>query len=334
MIHFRQCGGLCGLGILAAWPGRLPAQSVATPPSLSLVQIERFHSAALGVDKNVLVYLPRSYATSPGRRYPVVYVLHGYGGNESDWISRGQLNLVADSAFGHGVREMILVMPDGDNGRWSNWSATVPTERCAGDEDLAEAAEAFCVQRAAYGDAVARDLVRWVDARYRTLADRAHRGLMGLSMGGTGALTLALTYPGRFSAAVAFSAVAVPLYVPADSLGHPAHEAQSFDELEAFYQRPLPWWRLAWGPDSTAWWRYDPSRAAARLLRSGDPLPALRLEVGRDDPLAAGNRLLVGRLAALGIPSEFLVAEGQHTWRFWRSHAGEALAWLGEHFGG
>lgn len=329
MIHSHWWRPLTTLCLLAALPGRLPAQSAGANAGYSRVRLEHFRSAALGVEKNVLVYLPPSYATSPGHRYPVVYVLHGYGGNETNWVSRGQLDRVADSAFGHGVPEMILVMPDGDNGRWANWSESEPPEECAREEDLAEAAEAFCVERADYGDYVARDLVAWTDARYRTLAGRAHRGLMGLSMGGTGVLTLAFTYPTVFAATFSFSAVADMFYLPGDSAGHPAHEAQSFDELEAALHRPLPQLRLTWGSDTSTWWRYDPSRAAAHLVRAGGRVPAIRMEVGIDDPLAPSNQVVSDRLTLLGIHHEFLESDGRHSWWFWRRHAGEALAWLG-----
>jgi len=80
------------------------------------VRVERFFSPALGVEKHYVVYLPPSYATAPARRYPVAYYLHGLTGNESDWVSLAGIDVIADSLMAGGMSEMILVMPDGDDG--------------------------------------------------------------------------------------------------------------------------------------------------------------------------------------------------------------------------
>ena len=151
------------------------------------MRVERFFSPALGVEKHYVVYLPPSYATAPTRRYPVAYYLHGLTGNEADWVALASIDVVADSLIAGGGPEMIVVMPDGDDGWYTNWEeAPQPYGVCLVDTLLNRAAPALCVVEARYEDYIARDLVRHVDSTYRTLADRRHRGIAGLSMGDSG----------------------------------------------------------------------------------------------------------------------------------------------------
>jgi S-formylglutathione hydrolase FrmB len=275
----------------------------------------------------LLVYLPASYTREPGQRYPVAYLLHGRTGNEADWIARGDLDAVADSVFAHGS-ELILVMPDGDNSFWVNWAESPGYAACARDSLLIEAAASFCVPTARYGDYLAHDLVAYVDSAFRSMPARAHRGLLGLSMGGTGALTLALSYPQVFAAALAFSAPQ-PFYLGPYPYQAPAHQAESLEAVEQALGRKLgPMTRARWGADTAGWWRHDPERAARRLVKSGGPLPALRLEVGSRDPYVDENRALAAALSALGVPHQLRVDEGAHEWSYWRAHSGAALAWL------
>src|SRR5204862_2654948 len=112
------------------------------------------------VDRDVLVVLPPSYAKSPKRRYPVVYALHGYSIGAEQWIKEIHVPQTVEGAFAKGAREMIIVLPDAKtvhNG--SMYSSSVTT----GDF------ETF----------VARDLVGYIDRRYRTIPDRKSRGLVG-----------------------------------------------------------------------------------------------------------------------------------------------------------
>ncbi|GAA4729602.1 alpha/beta hydrolase family protein [Flavisolibacter ginsenosidimutans] len=137
-------------------------------------------------DRSVSVYLPASYKTSPSRRYPVVYFLHGYTdddakfyGDKKHWM---KLPPVLDSAFASGsVHEMILVTPDAfTQFQGSMYSASITT----GD----------------WEDFVAKELVAYVDAHYRTLPQAESRGLCGHSMGGYGALRIGEKHPEIFSA--------------------------------------------------------------------------------------------------------------------------------------
>src|SRR5207248_9890419 len=132
--------------------------------------------------------------------------LHGLTRDAADWVSLAGIDVVAGSLIAGGSSEMILVMPDGDDGWYTNWEeAPEPYAACLADTLLNRAAPALCVVQARYEDYIARDLVRHVDSTYRTLADRRHRGIAGLSMGGYGAATSALAHPAVFSAAASQS---------------------------------------------------------------------------------------------------------------------------------
>jgi enterochelin esterase-like enzyme len=159
-----------------------------------------FVSAALGVRKHAVVYLPPSYDRDSTRRYPVAYYLHGLSGSETDWVSKGSIDVAADSLFAAGAPEMILVMPDGDDGWYTTWASQVSLSSCA-DTLHTESPDRYCVAHERYDDYIAHDVVSYIDAHYRTRADRAHRGFGGLSMGGYGAIILALHYPNVFGAA-------------------------------------------------------------------------------------------------------------------------------------
>ena len=142
-------------------------------------------------DRKVSVYLPPSYAKSPSRRYPVLYLLHGFTDSDSRWFGLDGPHFVnvptaADVAFKQGVRELIIVMPDAFTKYWgSMYSNSV----VVGDW------ESF----------VAEELVAYIDKHYRTLPRRESRGLAGHSMGGYGTIRIAMRYPQVFSSIYAMS---------------------------------------------------------------------------------------------------------------------------------
>ena len=157
------------------------------------VVVERFHSKVLAGNRAgdpdvraVPIYLPPSYAEDPGRRYPVVHVLTGFTGrgrmllNDSPWSP--SLDDRVDALIARGAcGEMILVMPD-------------CFTRYGGSQYLNSSATGR------YEDHLVVELVRHVDERYRTLPDREHRGIVGKSSGGYGALVQGMRHPGVFGA--------------------------------------------------------------------------------------------------------------------------------------
>ena len=141
-----------------------------------------FYSPALDRDMSYYVYLPPGYG-SEGRRYPVLYMLHGGGGSKDEWAAYGLVDDVDRSIESKDIRPLIVVMPQGDLSYWVNWVDGGPR----------------------WGDYVARDVRRQVDATFRTLPDASHRAIGGLSMGGAGALQLAFNHPDIFQVVGAHS---------------------------------------------------------------------------------------------------------------------------------
>ena len=174
--------------------GRTVAPVAPVPPSGALVR-DTVRSAALRgnplgdpAERAVAVYLPPSYAASPARRYPVVYLLHGFDGDPDQWAGeRMRLPRAMDSLVAAGaVREMIVVMPDGRNALGGSFFANTAA---AGR----------------WEDFLVREVVGHVDGRYRTVRGAAGRGIAGWSMGGHAALRLAGSHPEVFGAAYALS---------------------------------------------------------------------------------------------------------------------------------
>src|SRR4051794_7977399 len=143
---------------------------------MAIVQTGLTFPSALG-ETRYSVILPDDYHTSAAARYPVIYLMHGIGGHEDEWLVGSQ---IADYASG---RNLILVCADA-------------AQRCYVDS---ADGSSLCETMAA------RDLVAFMDARYRTIPQREARGLLGLSMGGYGALYCSLRHPQTFSAVVALS---------------------------------------------------------------------------------------------------------------------------------
>ena len=311
-------------------PPALHAQpAIVAPSAHGRVLADSFWSPALGVRKQFVVYLPPSYDRQPARRYSVAYYLHGSGGDEWDWVRRGGLAIVADSLATRGAGEAILVMPDGDDGWYTTWNALGNYDACRRDTTRTEPAASYCVPWPHYDDYVAHDLVARVDSAYRTRPERRARAVAGFSMGGYGALVLALRYPDVFSAAASHSGLVSPLYLGPTPYTAPAQYARTpadWRRLVAAASNPR---RLAFGTDSAGWWARDPGRLADGVQRTRPALmPALYADVGTEDPFADGNRAFRDHLRTLGVPLTYHEWPGTHGWPYWRAHVGESLAWL------
>src|SRR5262249_23256288 len=194
-------------------PTAEPRAAETGPPSPSRVVTERFHTDALGVDKAVVIYLPRGYDSQASRRWPVFYYLHGLGGNETNWTKDGHLDGAADEL---GLAA-IVVMPDGDDGFYIDSAFKIDYDQCIKDGTglfvpSEQPHDTTCVRARNYETYIAKDLVSWVDAHYRTLSRREGRGIAGLSMGGFGAMELGLRHQDLFAAAASHSGAIALLY--------------------------------------------------------------------------------------------------------------------------
>jgi enterochelin esterase-like enzyme len=180
---------------LATAPGSLLTAQVQTivPPVVpgakpATVEQIKIHGTALEgnlegdtVDRDAIVFLPPSYAKEKSRHYPVVYALHGFFIGAAQWTGEIHVPQTIEGAFAQGAKEMIVVLPDSKtiyNG--SMYSSSVTT----GD----------------FENYVAHDVVTYIDAHYRTIPQRASRGLVGHSMGGYGASRIGMKHPDVFGA--------------------------------------------------------------------------------------------------------------------------------------
>jgi enterochelin esterase-like enzyme len=159
-------------------------------PGAKPVTVEhiKIHGASLegnlegeAVDREAFVFLPPSYEKDKKRHYPVVYALHGFFIGAEQWTHEIHVPQTIEGAFAQGSKEMIVVLPDSKtiyNGSMYSSSATT------GD----------------FENYVARDVVAYIDAHYRTIPDRQSRGLVGHSMGGYGASRIGMKHPDVFGA--------------------------------------------------------------------------------------------------------------------------------------
>jgi enterochelin esterase-like enzyme len=234
-----------------------------------------------GRSQPVDVYLPPGYATSPQRRYPVIYLLHGVPGRPAAFLETVRLGVVEDELVAlHRIRPAILVMPFGSTGSFT-------------DEEWANGVRANSNWEAF----VARDLVRAVDRRYRTIPTGRARALAGLSEGGYGSLNIGLHHPGEF------------------------------DVLESWsgYQRADPI-RSIFGVNRAALARNSPNltlgAVAARLRRAHT---YVWFYSGTGDHFVKQNTAFAAELRRYRIPFHFFVVHGGHNWGIWRGNASRAL---------
>ncbi len=172
------------LAVVAQVRTNLPDVVAGARPAI--VERIQIHGAALegnlegdAVDRDAIVFLPPGYRESRTRRYPVVYALHGYSIGAEQWSQEIHVPQTIEGAFATGAHEMIVVLPDSKtvhNGSMYSSSATT------GD----------------FENYVARDVVSYIDAHYRTIASRNSRGLVGHSMGGYGATRIGMKHADVF----------------------------------------------------------------------------------------------------------------------------------------
>lgn len=239
-------------------------------------------SAALGRTMKYRVLLPEGYERS-GDQYRALYLLHGLNGDYTDWSTRSELTRIARAL------PLVIVMPDGENAWYTNAADKGPR----------------------FEDYVADDLVKDVERKYRVIRSRYGRAIAGLSMGGYGALKIALKRPDTFAAAGGFSS-AFGVTDPAFDDTMPAYK----DQLYRIYG-------LA-GSDTRT--------ANDILLIAGkakpETAPSLYLDCGTADPLLPENRELVAILQKRGFAYEYHEVPGAHTWDYWNRRVEVFLPWL------
>ncbi len=262
--------------------GFSPPRDPAFVHEAGTVQRVYVASRALGGRRQpVDVYLPPGYAASGSRRYPVFYLLHGFPGRPGAFLETVRVGVVEDVLVARRrAQPMIMVMPFGSTGTFT-------------DEEWANGVQ----PRSAWETFVARDLVRAIDARYRTIRNGSGRALGGLSEGGYGALNIGLHHPGEFAVLESWSG-----YERADDIG------SIFDHRRALLVRNSPLDQLP--------------RVAAALRRAHT---YVWFYSGSDDRLLRQNETFASLLARERIRHRFRIARGGHNWALWRDNAGLAV---------
>ncbi len=274
-------GVLCAAAVLSLGWTLISCGNVfaAAPGS---VQCDSVPSKILDHPVDYCIDLPAGYASS-SRRYPVLYFLHGLFGNDHRWIDRGGKEifdrLTADGTIG----PFIVVLPNGGETFYIN------------SEDGKDRYEDFFVQ----------ELVPFIDQHYRTLATRGTRGISGLSMGGYGALHLAMRHPDLFGSVAASSAVLIP------KLPNPLPTEGRWQ----FYSRILS---HAFGsPLNQAYWE---ANSPLTLAKDPSKFQGLKIyfDVGDQDRYGfeKGAAVLDEILDKENYPHTYALRPGGHGWEF------------------
>lgn len=237
-----------------------------------------WYPSSLGYDRRMSVYTPSGYESNPGKKYPVLYLLHGGGGDENEWLNLGRVAQLMDNLIAQGKTEpMIVVMPNGHIGM-----SAAPGENSWG---YVGAKKSRMAHQAKANDYVTtfEDVIKFIDNNYRTLPDRKHRAIAGLSMGGGHTARITTAFPDKFGYVGLFSA-AVANY-PNDS---------SWTDNAATYDEQL------------------------EKLFSYNPL--YYIAIGDEDFLYEANKAYRERLDAKGYKYHYVESDCGHVWKNWRHY--------------
>jgi enterochelin esterase-like enzyme len=270
-------------------PSFLMAQTGKVFDNLSL------KSKILNMDRKYSVYLPPDYETS-NRSYPVLYLLHGSGDDQSGWVQFGEVSLIADKAIKEGKSTaMIIAMPDANTGRRGYFNTVRGDFR--------------------YEDFFFQEFIPFVEKTYRIRAEKRYRAVSGLSMGGGGTVLYALHHPEMFSSACPLSASISRQTDNRNRRGADTVGPQPTPEqIDAYSKRHDAIYLVENMPDSLKTqvrWYFD---------------------VGDDDFLYEGNSLMHIAMRKKGIPHEFRIRDGAHNWTYWRESLPEVLSFISKSF--
>lgn len=253
-------------------------------------------SKILKGDRNYAVYLPPDYESSQ-RSYPVLYLLHGGGDDQTGWVQFGEVLHIADKAIREGgATPMIIVMPDANTGKRGYFNDIKGEWR--------------------YEDFFFEEFMPFVEKTYRIKKEKRYRAVAGLSMGGEGSFVYALHHPELFSSACPLSAGTGPLKLEntKDYLSRRGVSYSTETEVEAYFKR----------------------HSVLELINAvaDDQKKAIRwyIDCGDDDFLYEGNSLVHIALRKKEIPHEFRISDGGHSWSYWRNALPKVLGFVSEAF--
>jgi len=252
-------------------------------------------SKILKMDRKYAIYLPADYETSD-RSYPVLYLLHGSGDDQTGWVQFGEVKSIADKAIQEGkCTAMIIVMPDGDTGQRGYFNSP------KGDWN--------------YEDFFFQEFMPTIEKTYRIRADKRYRAVAGLSMGGGGTFMYALHHPELFSSACPLSAYVGPISLEeAATRWEKQYPGISKDDLNQYFSRHSALELVKAMPDN--------QKKAVRWY----------IDCGDDDFLYEGNSLIHIAMRKKEIPHEFRIRDGAHNWTYWREALPTVLEFISQSF--
>ena len=246
-----------------------------------------WYPSSLGYDRRMSVYTPYGYEQNTGKKYPVLYLLHGGGGDENEWLNLGRAAQIMDNLMAAGkVKPMIVVMPNGHAGM-----TAAPGENSLGYAGAKTSRSAARTAFNAY-EATFMDVVNFIDKTYRTIPDRGHRAICGLSMGGGHTAVISANYPDKFGYVGLFSA-AVRSY-PNDN-PRATEMTKDFDKKleQLFSYKPFYW-----------------------------------IAIGDEDFLYEANRAFRAKLDENGYKYTYVESDCGHVWKNWRHYLSEFAQYL------
>jgi enterochelin esterase-like enzyme len=249
-------------------------------------------SNILKMDRKYAIYLPPDYETSR-RSYPVLYLLHGGGDDQTGWIQFGEVLHIADKAIMEGIATpMIIVMPDANAVRRGFFNDAKNEWR--------------------YEDFFFEEFMPYVESTYRIKGEKRYRAVAGLSLGGGGTFMYALHHPELFSSACPLSAStgSLTLEDAKERYKRYYNEEISDNQIEAYFKK----------------------YSALELINTvpADEIKSVRwyIDCGDDDFLYEGNSLVHIAMRKKEIPHEYRVRDGNHTWTYWRESLPEVLEFI------
>jgi len=258
-------------------------------------------SKILKMDRKYSIYLPPDYETS-NRSYPVLYLLHGAGDDQTGWVQFGEVQYIADKAINEGsATPMIIVMPDANTGRRGYVNSP------KGDW--------------MYEDFFFQEFMPFIEKTYRIKPDKHYRAVAGLSMGGYGTFIYALHHPELFASACPLSAATGPKTreeLKTDRLLM-GNDEISDSQKEEYFKKYSVLDQIESIPDDVI-----------KSTKPEDQKKKVRwyIDCGDDDFLFEGNALVHIAMRKKGIPHEYRVRDGIHNWVYWRASLPKVLEFV------
>lgn len=261
-------------------------------PGWGKVEYKTMPSKILGQDREYAVFLPPNYETNTEKHYPVLYLLHGGGGTHTDWPEKGSLAGIANQLMlSNEATEMIIICPEAGKDFMNYFNN--PDWR--------------------YEDYFFDEMIPFVESNYRVIADKGHRALAGLSMGGQGTVVYAQHHPELFCAAYSMSGY---LY---------RHDNLTWIDFNDPVQKKIH--------------QLVEDNNCVKFVKEASPekIDALKtvkwfVDCGDDDFTLKANLEFVLAMQAAKVPLQVRIRDGNHTWEYWRSGLYLALPFISDIF--